>query len=94
MCPRKVNQEGPTESVSRSVVMGESPSNHVFVNLDVERQGDVLGDSRTAPVGITLLHFEDRMNEFCARVLRAGLPTEIRGEQVAVPLLAHGFVKG
>ena len=33
------------------------------------------------------------MNEFCARALRAGLPTEIRGEQVAVPLLAHGFVK-
>jgi len=37
-------------------VMGENPSKHVFVDLDVERQGDLLGDSRTAPVGITLLH--------------------------------------
>ncbi len=73
--------------------MGENPSNHVFVNLDVERQGHLLGDSRTAPARITLLHFEDRMNEFCARALRAGLPKAIRGEQGAVLLLAHGFVK-
>jgi len=50
-------------------------------------------DSRTAPVGITLLHFDDRMNEFCARSLRAGLPTAIRGEQHAILLLAHGFLK-
>jgi len=28
---------------SRPVVMGENPSNHVFVDLDVERQGDLLG---------------------------------------------------
>ncbi len=76
------------------VVIGENPSNHVFVDLDVERQGEVLGDSRTAPVGITLLHFDDRMNEFGARSFRAGLPTEIRGEQVAVSLLAQGLVKG
>ena len=93
MCPRKVNQEGPTESVSRSVVMGENPSNHVFVNLDVERQGDVLGDSRTAPVGIALLHFDDRTDEFCARSFRAGLQSAIRAEQHAVLLLAQSFVK-
>ena len=29
----------------------------------------------------TLLHFDDRADEFCARSLRAGLPTAIRGEQ-------------
>jgi len=58
--------------------MGENPSNHVFVDLDVERQGDVLGDSRTAPVGITLLQFDYRMNKFCGRALRAGLPKAIR----------------
>jgi hypothetical protein len=34
--------------------MGENPSNNIFVDLDVERQGDLLGDSRTAHVGITL----------------------------------------
>jgi hypothetical protein len=35
--------------------MGENPSNHVFVDFDVECQGDLLGDSRT---------FDDRMNEY------------------------------
>ena len=50
--------------MSRPVVMSENPANHVFVDWDVERQGDLLGDSRTAPVGITLLHFDDRMNEY------------------------------
>jgi len=69
---------GATGVLARPVVIGENPANHVFVDLDVERQGDVLGDSRTAPVGITLLHFDYRMNEFCARALRAGLPKAIR----------------
>jgi hypothetical protein len=73
--------------------MGENPSHHVFVHWDVEHQGDLLSDSRTAPVGITLLHFDDRMDELCTRSLRAGLPTAIRGEQQAVLLLAQGFVK-
>ena len=69
---------GTTGGPPRPVVMGENPSNHVFVDWDVERQGDLLGDSRTAPVGITLLHFDDRTDEFCARSFRAGLPTAIR----------------
>ena len=55
---------GTTGVLSRPVVMGENPSNHVFVDLDVERQGHLLCDSRTAQVGITLLHFDDRMKEF------------------------------
>ena len=58
-------QPGGTAGVlSRQVVMGENPANYVFVDLDVERQGDLLSDSRTAPMGITLLHFDDRMNEY------------------------------
>ncbi len=77
---------GITGVLSRPVVMGENPSNHVFVDWDV-------CDSRTAPAGITLLHFDDRMNEFCARALRAGLSKAIRGEQGAVLLLAQGLVK-
>ncbi|PYT65308.1 MAG: hypothetical protein DMG42_32530 [Acidobacteria bacterium] len=40
----------------------------------MERQGHLLSNSRTAPVGITLLHFDDRTDEFCARTFRAGLP--------------------
>jgi hypothetical protein len=57
--------------------MGENPPNNVFVDLNVERQGDLLGDSGTAPAGITLLHVHDRMDEFCTRSFRAGLPTAI-----------------
>src|SRR4029077_6114447 len=68
-----------TGGLSRPVVMAENPANHVLVDLDVERQGDLLGDSRTAPAGITLLHFDDRTDEFGARTLRAGLPAAIRG---------------
>ena len=55
---------GTTGALSRQLVMGENPSNHVFVDLDVGRQGDLLGDSWAAPIRITLLHFDDRMNEF------------------------------
>jgi len=72
------SQPGGTPGVlSRPVVMGENPSNNVFVDLNVERQGDLLGDSRTAPAGITLLHVDDRIDEFCTRSFRAGLPTAI-----------------
>src|SRR5229473_7126572 len=63
---------GTTRVLSRQVVMGENPSNHVFVDLDVERQGHLLCDSRTTPVGITLLHFDDRTDEFCTPSFRPG----------------------
>jgi len=79
--------------LSRPVVMSENPSNHVFVDWDVERQSDLLGDSRTAPIGITLLHFDDRMNEIYARPFRTGLPRAIRGEEHPVVLLAQDFMK-
>src|SRR5271169_497917 len=79
--------------LSRPVVMSENPANHVFVDWDVEHQGDLLRDSRTAPIGVTLLHFDDRMNEIYARCFRTGLPTTIRGEEHPVLLLAQDFVK-
>ena len=39
---------GTTGILARPVVMGENPANYVFVDLDVERQGHLLSDSRTA----------------------------------------------
>src|ERR1700722_15509604 len=69
-----------TGARSRQAVLSENPPYHVFVDLKVERQCDLLGESRTAPVGITLLHLDDHMDEFCARSSRAGLPTTFRGE--------------
>ena len=57
----KESQPGRTTGVlPRPVVLRENPSNHVFVDLDVERQGHLLSDSRTAPVGIPLVHCDDR----------------------------------
>jgi len=61
-----------------SVVTDENPANDVFVDLDVERQGDLLRDSRTAPVGITLLQFDHQMDEVCAGSFRTGLPMAVR----------------
>ena len=52
---------GAAGVLSRQVVMGENPANYVFVDWNVERQGYLLSDSRTAPIGITLLHFDNRM---------------------------------
>jgi len=46
----------------------EYPSNRIFVDFDVEGHGDLLGDSRAAPAAIPLLHFNDRTDEFCARL--------------------------
>ena len=48
----------------RSVVTGENPSNHVFVDGDVERPGNLLSNSRAAPGGIVLFHLDDGFNEF------------------------------
>ena len=76
--PQERQPGGAIGVLCRSVVTGENPANDVFVDLDVERQGDLLCDSRTAPVGITLLHFDHQMDEFRARSFRAGLPTAIR----------------
>jgi hypothetical protein len=92
MWPRNVSQEGHRSPVPAGSD-GRDPPNHVFVDLDVERQGNLLCDSRTAPVGITLLHFDDRMDEFCAWSFRAGLPMAIRGEQHPILSLAHGLMK-
>ena len=69
---------GTTGILARPVVMGENPANHVFVDLGVERQGDLLSDSRTAQLGLRCFISDDRMNEFCAGSFRAGFPTAIR----------------
>ena len=56
----------------RPIVTGENPSNHVFVDWDVESQGDLLSDAGTAPGGIALLHLDDGFNEFFVGPLGTG----------------------
>jgi hypothetical protein len=56
----------------RSVVPGENPSNHIFVDGDVESQGNLLSNSRTAPGGIALLHLDNGFKEFFVGSFWAG----------------------
>ena len=67
-----------TRVLSRSVVTGENPSNHVFVDGDVESQGNLLSNSRTAPGGIALLHLDNGFKEFFVGSFWAG-PTPALG---------------
>src|SRR5215813_2536356 len=73
----QVAQEGQPRRAANvrfgSVVGGENAPNHVLIDLEAEGQGDLLRDSRTAPTGITLFHFDNRFNEFLSRSLRARL---------------------
>ncbi len=77
MWPRNVSQDGPSASWFWPVVTGENPSNHVFVDWEVEGQGNLLSDSRTAPSGIELLHLDDGFNEFFAGAIGSGLPSAL-----------------
>ena len=71
----KESQPGwPPGVLFRSVVTGENPANHVFVDGDVESQGNLLSDARAAPGGIALLHLDDGFNEFFVRPLWVGPP--------------------
>ncbi len=62
----------PSGVLCRPIVTGENPSNHVFVDWDVESQGDLLSTSRTAPGGIALLHLDNGFNEFFVGPLWSG----------------------
>src|SRR5215831_13228026 len=40
----------------------ENPADHVFVDVDTECQGDLLGNPLAAPSAIAPLHFNDRVD--------------------------------
>ena len=63
-----------TRVLSGRVVTGENPSNHVFVDGDVERSSNLLSDARTAPGGIALLHLDNGFNELFVGSFWAGPP--------------------
>ena len=62
----------------RPVVTGENPSNDVFVDWDVESQGDLLSNARAAPGGIAQLHLDDGLNEFLVRPFGTGGSVTLR----------------
>ena len=63
---------GTTGVLFRAIVTGENPSDNVFVDWDVESQGNLLSNSRTAPGGIALLCLDNGFNEFFAGAFWAG----------------------
>jgi len=77
----------------RPIVTGENPSNNVFVDWDVESQGDLLSNSRTAPGGIALLHLDDGFNEFFAGPLWSGLTSAPGCKEKAIFLIPQNLVE-
>jgi hypothetical protein len=74
-------------------VTGENPSNHVFVDGDVESQGNLLSNTRAAPSGIALLHLDDGFDEFFVGSSGSGLAPAFRGKKQAVLALGQDLLK-
>src|SRR6186713_2132149 len=67
--PNEGQPGGPVRTSFRSIVIGENPSDNVFVDWDVESQGHLLSNSRTAPGRIALFCLDYGFNEFSGRSL-------------------------
>jgi hypothetical protein len=52
---------------------GKNPSDNVFVDRDVESQGNLPSNSRTAPAGIALFDLDNAFDEFSGRSFGTGL---------------------
>jgi hypothetical protein len=62
----------------------QDTANNIFVDLDGKSQPDLLGNSGTAPVGITPFHFNDGVDEFFLRSIRARPSPALGRKQIAV----------
>src|SRR2546421_6643320 len=58
----------------------QDTANNILVDLEGESQRDLLGNSGTAPVGITPFHFNDGVDEFFLRSIWAR-PTPAPGRK-------------
>ncbi len=65
-------------------MLSENPANDVFVDLDAEGERNLLGNSGAAPGRISLLHFDNRDNEFFAWSSRPGLPSVFGRKQQSI----------
>ena len=68
----------------RSKVLCQYSADDVLVDIDTEGQRDLLGNSGTAPTGITPFHFNDSIDEFFARPFRTRPTLVIGRKQEAV----------
>ena len=68
----------------RPVMNAEDTANYILVDGDAESQGDLLGDAGTTPVAIPPFQFNDGVDEFCMRSLRARRTPALVRKQHAV----------
>jgi hypothetical protein len=62
------SQPGGTSAIRfRPVMLSQDTANHVLVEFDTKRQGDLLSDSGTSPTRIPPFHFDDGIDEFFLR---------------------------
>jgi hypothetical protein len=74
-------------------VCGENPADHVFVDVDAECQGDLLGNPLAAPSAIAPFHFKDRVDQFFRRAFGTWPTDSFRGKQESVLSLDQHFMK-
>ena len=71
----------------------ENPPDDVFVDVDAECQGDLLGNSLAAPTTIAPLHFNDRVDQFFRRAFGTWPTDSFGAKQQSVLLLDQHFMK-
>jgi len=62
----------------------ENSADHILINKDAEGQGGLLGNTRTTPRGITLLHLHNGTDEFGVWPFRSRLGPALRRKQQSV----------
>jgi hypothetical protein len=62
----------------------ENPADDVFVGVDAECQGDLLGNALAAPSAIAPFHFKDRVDQFFRRAFWTWPTDAFGGKQHSV----------
>ena len=87
------SQDGPPDPSFRMEVARENSADHVFVDVDAECQGDLLGNALAAPSAIAPFHFKDRVDQFFRRAFGTWPTDSFGGKQQSVLLLDQHFMK-
>jgi len=66
------------------VVLDENASDDIFIDLDSESSRYLLGNLAAAEAGVSLLHFDNRANEFSGRTFGSGAPSLFRLVEQAI----------
>jgi len=92
--PEEGQPGGTGGMLFRSIVMGEDPSNRVFVDGNAESEGDLLSDAGTPPGGVAKLHLEDGLHNLLTGSLGTRSAPTLGGEKEAIFSISQGLMKG